>query len=147
MGTHLTMPSVEELPDGPRRLFVQELFFHVREAGRPTPRDLAEEIRVDDYLSALVSRETIRKMLRGETVPSRWEKVDTVFTVLCRRSGIGKDEQRFSKETVRRAGTITFEQALRQLWDEALEGHSDPELALGMPDRRDRFFRRPEDLA
>jgi hypothetical protein len=139
------MPSVEELPHGPRRLFVQELFFHVRAAGRPTPRDLADEILTDDDLSAVVSRETIRKMLRGQTVPSRWEKVDTVFTALCRRSGIDKDEQRLSKETVNRGVVITFEQALRQLWDEALEGHSDPELALGMPDQRDRFFRRPGD--
>ncbi|MFJ9528079.1 hypothetical protein [Streptomyces cyaneofuscatus] len=140
MGGKLVMPPIDELPDGPRRLFVRELFFHVREAKRPTPRELAADILADDSLSATASRETIRKMLRGETVP-RWSTVDAVFTALCKRSGIAKDERRFSNETMIRS--VTFEQALRQLWDEAVEGLSDLDLALGAPDRSDRWQRRP----
>ncbi|MCX5215667.1 hypothetical protein OG689_41670 [Kitasatospora sp. NBC_00240] len=142
MSKHLTMPSIDELPDGPSRLFVQEIFFHYREAKRPPLRELASDVLNDGEFDCTASRETIRQMLRGKAVPTRWATVDAVFTVLCRRSGIAKDGERYSATVFK---SITFEEALRHLWDEALEGRSDPDLALGEPDHRERWLRRPRD--
>lgn len=64
------MPSGWELPDGPRRQFVEELFSYYRNAERPTLRVIAEDIADDPKFDAFTaSRETIRKLLRGKTVP------------------------------------------------------------------------------
>jgi hypothetical protein len=52
------MPSVHELPEGPRRNFVEELFELYRAAKRPDLRQLSETIRNDETLKGMASRET-----------------------------------------------------------------------------------------
>ncbi len=83
----LRMPPEEDLPPGPRRRFVGELFVLYRKARRPTLREINEQIMRMD-LAGTASRETIRRMLQGVSVPANWETVEAVLTVLCDRAGI-----------------------------------------------------------
>ncbi|MGA5207954.1 hypothetical protein [Streptomyces variegatus] len=87
----LLMPSEDELPDGPRRKFVEELHLYFRAAGRP---DLTRILAVIDADRAdphgdlpegpgPISRETVRRLLKGKT-NSTWKKVELVFEALCR---------------------------------------------------------------
>ncbi|MFI9824579.1 hypothetical protein ACIHFC_29620 [Streptomyces sp. NPDC052013] len=96
MAQVLRMPSTMELPEGPRRQFVEELFSYYRDAGRPTLRTIACDIAENPEFDAFTaSRETIRKMLRGKTVPLNWAVVDAVLTVLCARAGTSPEAQRW----------------------------------------------------
>src|SRR3954453_13553815 len=62
----MRMPGPDELPPGTRRAFVAELFFPYTEAGRPTLARVAAATRsMTDAFP--VSRETIRRLLRGES--------------------------------------------------------------------------------
>lgn len=120
MAQVLRMPSEWELPEGPRRQLVEELFSYYRSAGRPTLRSIAEDIADNPEFDAFTaSRETIRKLLRGKTVPPNWAVVNAVFWVLCKRAAIGPDLPRWT------AGfgesSITRRENLRNLWNEALD--------------------------
>ncbi|MEU7206089.1 hypothetical protein [Streptomyces sp. NPDC045470] len=120
MAQVLRMPSEWELPESPQRQFVEELFAYYREAGRPTLRSIADDIAEDPEFDAFTaSRETIRKMLRGKTIPVSWAVVDAVLTVLCARAGIDPNHPRwaggFAEEPV------THRQNLRNRWNEALD--------------------------
>jgi hypothetical protein len=97
MARIIRMPSEQDLPPGPRRDFVEELHYHYRAAGRPQLRAVTERIaELDAKLNAeeqrvqsglgTASRETIRRMLRGLTVP-RWPAVYAVALALCELSG------------------------------------------------------------
>lgn len=119
MARILRMPDTTELPDGPRREFVEELFRYYRKAGRPPLRIITDDI-AETYDAFTASRETIRKMLRGKTVPVNWSVVDGVLTVLCARADIAPEAERWPHG--RDAGyAATHRQHLRNLWDEALE--------------------------
>jgi hypothetical protein len=76
------MPTQDELPAGPVRDFVDILFSLYRAARRPTLEDISKHILEGDY-PATASKETIRKMLRGTTIPAHWETVETVIRALC----------------------------------------------------------------
>ncbi|MET7621966.1 hypothetical protein [Streptomyces sp. NPDC005408] len=120
MAQVLRMPGEWELPESPRRQFVEELFSYYRDAGRPTLRIIADEIAAAPEFDAFTaSRETIRKMLRGKTVPLNWAVVDAVLTVLCARASVDPNTQRwtggFSEDPT------THRQYLRKLWNEALD--------------------------
>ncbi|MET8772038.1 hypothetical protein [Streptomyces sp. NPDC004658] len=120
MAQVLRMPTEAELPDGPRRQFVEALFSYYRDAGRPTLRAIADDIAENSEFDAFTaSRETIRKMLRGMTVPLSWAVVDAVLTVLCERASIDPDMQRWSGGFT--DDPTTHRQALRNLWNEALD--------------------------
>lgn len=79
------------LPDGPRRDFVENLFWYHRKAHRPTLQEISDRLRERGDLAGTASKETIRKMLHGETVPQRWENAKAVFLVLCEFGGIDPD--------------------------------------------------------
>ena len=79
MARSLRMPSLQVLPNGPRRRFVDELHEYYRAAKRPTLREVSELIRNDDELRGTASKETIRRMLLGEVVPASWHTVNAVF--------------------------------------------------------------------
>jgi hypothetical protein len=116
----LRMPTEAELPDGPRRRFVDALFSYYRDAGRPTLRAISDDIAGKSQFDAFtVSRETIRKMLRGKTVPLSWAVVDAVLTVLCERAHLDPDAEYhtggFGDDT------STWRQDLRRMWNEALD--------------------------
>lgn len=91
----MRMPGPDELPPGTRRAFVAELFFHYTEAGRPTPARVAATTRsMTDAFP--VSRETIRRLLRGESV-ARWERVDAVLRALCEMGNQDPDRRRWQE--------------------------------------------------
>ncbi|WP_369192437.1 hypothetical protein [Streptomyces sp. R08] len=120
MAQVLRMPTEAELPGGPRRRFVEELFSYYRDAGRPTLRAISDDIAGKSQFDAFtVSRETIRKMLRGLTVPLSWAVVNAVLTVLCERAFIDPDAEYhtggFGDDT------STRRQDLRRVWNDALD--------------------------
>ncbi|MFC8835949.1 hypothetical protein ACFT8V_22570 [Streptomyces griseoincarnatus] len=120
MAQVLRMPTEAELPSGPRRRFVEALFSYYRDAGRPPLRTIADEIAgKPQYDAFTVSRETIRKMLRGTTVPLSWAVVSAVLTVLCERAFVDPDEEYhvggFGD------GMTSRRQELRDLWNDALD--------------------------
>ncbi|WUW26961.1 hypothetical protein OG521_39620 (plasmid) [Streptomyces sp. NBC_01463] len=114
MGRFITMPSEWVLPPGPVRGFTQALYDWYKAAGRPSLTEIADDIASHDALRGSASRETIRKMLRGETVPQRWTTVEAVLTVLCERDGTSpQGEPEYSE--------VTHGQRVKRLWDEAVE--------------------------
>ncbi|MFH7337131.1 hypothetical protein [Streptomyces sp. KHY 26] len=133
MARILRMPTEDELPPGPRRKFVEELFFYYRAAGRPALRLITDDVATTvDVCTA--SRETVRRMLRGQTVPVNWQVVDAVLTVLCARAGIDPEEERweggFTQGPSHRAN-------LREAWNEALDTPATspaPQSGWGYPD-------------
>ena len=77
----IQFPDETELPRGRRRDLAWLLFYLYRVAHRPTLREISTEIR-NSSLRATASPETIRRLLRGTTVPS-WPIVVAVFVTLC----------------------------------------------------------------
>ncbi|GAA2938921.1 hypothetical protein [Streptomyces enissocaesilis] len=114
MGRVITMPTEWEFPPGPVRDFAQALYNWYKAAGRPSLTEIAGDIANHGALRGSASRETIRKMLRGETVPQRWSTVEAVLTVLCERAGTSpQGEPEYSE--------ITHGQRVKRLWDDAVE--------------------------
>jgi hypothetical protein len=115
MARTLRMPDEAELPDGTIRDFVDLLFFFYKEAHRPTLREISERIRQSGH-PGTASTETIRRMLRGTTVPANWETVEAVLVILSDLAG--RDPN----------GKLTYEHThgtrrshLERLWHEALD--------------------------
>lgn len=103
MGQVLRMPSQSELPRGARRDFTEQLFSLYKEARRPGLREISAA--VPDDCPGTASTETIRRMLRGKTVPAHWQTVDAVFSALCLLAKVDPDEDigdGFRGETVTR---------------------------------------------
>jgi hypothetical protein len=86
MARIVRMPSEAELPPGPVRNFAALLFWLYRQAHRPALRDISEEIRRGDFRGT-ASPETIRRMLRGVSVPANWATVQAVYLALCELAG------------------------------------------------------------
>ena len=94
----LRMPPQTQLPDGPHRTFVEELFMHYREAGRPSLRVIAQWIKDNATASELggtASTETIRRVLSGSVVPRNWLTVEAILEALCGLAGRSTDEDRW----------------------------------------------------
>ena len=125
MSRTLRIPDEAELPSGTVRDFVELLFYFYRTARRPTLRAISEWIRKND-LPGTASTETIRRMLRGTTVPSHWETVEAVLDALSAMSG------RTPNVSLRwdgRPGTRSSH--LERLWHRALDN---PGLYYGEPE-------------
>ncbi|MBQ0891197.1 hypothetical protein KBZ94_40860 [Streptomyces sp. RM72] len=131
----LRMPGKEALPPGPTRVFVAELHVHFREAGRPS---LASIAATTGRLSSPVpvSRETIRRLLTGQTV-STWAKVDAVLRALCQLGGQDPDRRRWPEPEDRfdENDTSSCLEYLRRLWNDAVDG-VEPEEAPAIPPPR-----------
>jgi hypothetical protein len=114
MGQVLRMPSEAELPRGAHRDFTKQLFSLSKEARRPGLREISRAIPDDSPGTA--STETIRRMLRGKTVPVHWQTVDTVLTALCLLAEVDPDEDvgDFRDEATRR-------QLVEIAWHRALD--------------------------
>lgn len=104
------MPTLQELPRGARRDFVEALFSLYKEASRPTLRDISKEIERSDS-AATASPETIRRMLRGTTVPS-WRIVNTVVLALCRMANVDPDAGGYEEPTRRELVQFRWNDAL-----------------------------------
>ncbi|MEU8138220.1 hypothetical protein [Streptodolium elevatio] len=130
----LRMPSTVDLPDGTRREFVTELFIHFKEAGRPTPaRIAATTVSMRDPLP--VSRETIRRLLKGETV-STWERVDAVLRALCEIGGLDPDRRRWEESRYDDDDPTTCRQRLRQLLNNDIDGVEPKNVPAPIPPAR-----------
>jgi len=113
----IRMPSEKELPQGPRRYFVEELFFLFREAGRPTLRPICERMAADPDRAGTASRETIRQMFLGKAVPLRWANAYAVVAALASLAGRDLGEYRFPDGNNDETGL----QYVRRLWNEAID--------------------------
>ena len=132
MARTLRMPDEAELPDGTIRDFVDLLFFFYKEAHRPTLREISDRIKMSD-LPGTASTETIRRMLRGTTVPAHWETVEAVLVVLSDLAGRGAD----ARLTYEHA-TGTRRSHLERLWHQALDYPDFHRAPAGLPDPRPR---------
>ena len=123
------MPTEQELPRGATRDFVEAIFSLYREAWRPTLREISKEIERSDSPAA-ASAETIRRMLRGTTVPS-WQIVNAVVLALCRIANVDPDANPGYDEPTRR-------ELVELRWNEALDEpralHASQPSHLGRPE-------------
>jgi hypothetical protein len=116
------MPSKKELPDGPRRDFVEELRRYYRFANRPALRRVSEAI--DNYTDPEINKvtaspETVRRMITGKVLPVEVARVRSVFIIFCELGGVDPDGSRWTEYD--RSDYETNWGYLRRLWDEALE--------------------------
>jgi hypothetical protein len=115
MARTMRMPDEGELPDGAVREFVELLFYFYRQARRPTLREISDRIQ-RSQLPGTASTETIRRMLRGKTVPANWTTVEAVLVVLSELAG------RTADTTLRYNGEkLTRREHLDHLWQNALD--------------------------
>lgn len=119
----LRMPSKAQLPEGPHREFVEELFIHYREAGRPPLRTISAWIKRENErepgLPGSASPETIRRILQGTTVPRLWPTVETVLFALCALGGRQPDEDRW--EDSFNGASESFAEVLKRRWNAMLD--------------------------
>jgi hypothetical protein len=129
------MPSKADLPDGTRRDFVAELFIHFKEAGRPTPaRIAATTSSMQDPLP--VSRETIRRLLKGETI-STWERVGAVLRALCLIADRDPDRRRWPEsDNWNDDDPTTCRERLRQLLNDDIDGVEPENAPAPVPSAR-----------
>jgi hypothetical protein len=117
----LKMPPKGQLPAGPHRDFVEELFLHYREAGRPTLREIAgwiDEHKDSRDLRGTASTETIRRVLSGSVLPRNWLTVETILEALCALAGRSTDEDRWPDDDWSHR---TFKDELKQGWNAAID--------------------------
>lgn len=118
------MPSKAELPDGPRRDFVEELRRYYRAAGRPPLRRVSTLLEGRaDLKEVTASQETVRRILRGIVIPTDWNRVNAVFQVFCEIGEIDPDADRWEDSY---NGDEKNREFVRRLWDAALEEESNP---------------------
>lgn len=104
--------------------FVDELWIHHEAAGRPKLETIMGAIKVFNERNltggGTASTETIRKMLKGKTVPVDWTRVRATLYVLCEMAGTDP------KEYPEGGGydPPTYEENLRRLWSGALDDPS-----------------------
>lgn len=79
MARSIRMPSPEELPAGPQRRFMETLFRLWVDAGMPTMEGVSEAVTSAPPQEGSASKETVRKMLTGKTVPHSWQNAEAVF--------------------------------------------------------------------
>ena len=129
MAQVLRMPTEAELPRGAHRDFIERLFSLYREAHRPGLRQISQAI--PDDCAGTASTETIRRMLRGVSVPAHWQTVDAVLTALCQLAGVDPDADIGDRYDDR----VTRRELIEHAWHEALDN----------PHPRPRTFRPADD--
>ena len=109
--------------------FVNELWFHHEAAGRPKLELIMRGIEVfneKNLTGGTASTETIRKMLKGQTVPVDWSRVRATLYVLCGMAGT--DPKGYPEDSG--YDPPTYEENLRRLWSRALD---DPQRGKPAP--------------
>ncbi|MFJ5075152.1 hypothetical protein ACIP8Z_11190 [Streptomyces sp. NPDC088553] len=76
------MPDESEVPPGPRRTLLEELLSLHRQAGNPSRRRIAEQIRKIDERTAEVSRGTVSTLLTKGEFPT-WARLEAVVLALA----------------------------------------------------------------
>jgi hypothetical protein len=116
MARVLRMPTMAELPEGAVRDFVAFLWFLHRAANRPTLRVISKSVESIDHMGT-ASTETIRRMLRGDSVPANWLTAEAVFEALCHLAGHDPDSDGW--RFLRVEGTART--LMKRFWNEALD--------------------------
>jgi hypothetical protein len=135
MPRYLAMPSLSKLRPGARRDFVENLFRYLKVADRPTLREISARINERDDLPGDASTETVRRMLRGETVLVRWNNAVSVFLVLCELAAVNPDDDHWDSDDGWGQGP-THMQVYRAYWNAALDeppGYAAPALPADEP--------------
>lgn len=91
MARSIRMPSQEELPLGPQRRFMETLFRLWVDAGMPTMEAVSQAAGAAPPQEGAASKETVRKMLTGKTVPHDWQNAEAVFLGLSTMAGFDPD--------------------------------------------------------
>ncbi|MFI6275946.1 hypothetical protein [Streptomyces sp. NPDC050988] len=94
------------------------------EAGRPTLRAITErvdEINERQEAGATASRETVRRMFRGQ-IPTGWGSVRVTLMALCEFAERAFDSQEDDEEFALGNGLYTgrFDIYMKRVWSEAL---------------------------
>ena len=118
MPVPLRMPSERDLPPGPRRQFAGELFNLFRLARRPPLSEISERILNDEELTGTASRETIRRMLIGKTVPT-WDTAFAAFKVLCDMAGVDPSDRRWADNNS--FDVPSYQEAFTSAWNDAID--------------------------
>jgi len=130
MARIIKMPPKDELPEGPRREFVDELRRYYRAAGRPPLRHVSKLIEGRaDLKEVTASQETVRRIIRGIVIPTDWNRVNAVFQVFCEIGTIDPGADRWEDNY---NGQESNRDYLRRLWDAALEEEPNP-LSIPRP--------------
>ncbi len=88
----IRMPPASVLSSGPLRTFVRTLHGYYRQAGRPSLRVIHEWIEGHVEPGRNISKESVRRMLAGLSVPLRWDSAESTFVALCALAGRDPDE-------------------------------------------------------
>ena len=124
MARTIRIPTEADLPTGTVRDFVELMFHFYRQAHRPpTLREISDRIDRSE-LRGTASTETIRRMLRGTTVPAHWETVEAVFEALAELGGKDPAFLSFDWE----GNDAPARKHLERLWHRALD---QPDLYYG----------------
>lgn len=129
----LRMPTEDEVPKGPRREFVAELHWLYREAKRPQLRKASDWIRQRNDLAGTASKETIRRMLRGKTIPRDWDTVEAVLVAFCELAGFSPDRDRDPSDRDPWEPSLTIRQTLLRDWNDAIEAIPDAAVSSDSP--------------
>lgn len=128
----MQMPDKESLPEGPHRDFVELLFDYYRLARRPTLEKICNQVRSKDR-AGTASRETIRRMLRGVTVPPNWQTVEVVFIALCELAGVAHDVKVKVYSDPEDGWIVTDRRSqMEEVWHAAFDGTSRRPEFLGL---------------
>jgi len=110
------MPSERVLPPGPPRRFAEELFHLFRLARRPPLWEISYRIQHNNDLDGTASRETLRRMLTGKTVPS-WKTAFAAFTTLCDLAEVDPSSARYVDNN--RYESDSYLEAFESAWNDA----------------------------
>lgn len=97
MRAPIRMPPGPMLSSGPLRTFVGTLHGYYRQAGRPSLRVIHTWIEGHAEGGGTISKESIRRMLAGISVPLRWDSAESTFLALCALAGRDPDERYVDK--------------------------------------------------
>ncbi|MCY0924014.1 hypothetical protein OS965_38835 [Streptomyces sp. H27-G5] len=109
------MPSTTDVPDGPHRQLLHALHQLYRDAGKPGIHHTSKTIRARSDLRDTISHEAISKILRGEVMPRRWQKLEALIRQYLDWS-VDRPSPGSSAATVRR---------IQALWHQATDANDD----------------------
>lgn len=102
------------------------------QAGRPVLRAItAQAGRMD--LTGTASQETVRRVLKGSSIPERWDTMYAVYAPLCQLAGVNPDddyrwqvqyavEGKNGTEYAVDTWKLAHSDVLRALWNAAIDG-------------------------
>ncbi|WP_230687066.1 hypothetical protein [Catellatospora vulcania] len=138
MPKRLTMPTEAELPHGPHRAFVAELFSLYRAADSPPLEELEAWIKENEELKGAPSRELIRRVLKGKAVPYRWLNVEAIAHALMVAAGYKPDDMVMYEIDYNDHRPAPRMVIVRMLWRSAVDGDDLPIRELAPPSQARR---------